>query len=136
MALKAPKQETATAPDQAVNVAPEETTNETTSNGENGAESNGKTRGERNPWTDEEVRAVKTAVRDNPGIDFEVLLSQLRDGFLSSRLEGDVGRRQLITKLKAIRAAEAKAAAAGKEFTPMPEVVMPVEVKRPNLLAW
>lgn len=132
MALKAPKQ---TTPDQ-VNVAPEEITNETTSNGENAAESNGKAKGERNPWTDEEVRAVKTAVRDNPGIDFEVLLAQLRDGFLSSRLEGDAGRRQLISKLKAIRAAEVKAVAAGKEFTPMPEVVMPVEVKRPNLLAW
>lgn len=131
MALKHATKPVETTPEQAVTTAPEETTNETPTNGENG-----KAKGERNPWTDEEVRAVKMAIRESPGIDFEVLLTQLRDGFLASRLEGDAGRRQLITKLKAIRVAEAKAAAAGKEFTPMPEVVMPVEVKRPDLLAW
>lgn len=140
MALKhatTPKVEETPAP--AINVAPPEDTPIETGTESNGAgeASNGvqeKVAKDRMPWTSEKVRAVKSAVRENPGIAFDALLTQLRDGFLAEHLEGQQGKNRLLNLLKGIRNAEEKAQAAGTEFTPLPEVIMPQSMARPNLL--
>ncbi len=145
MALKhaaAPKEET---PVPAINVAPVEDTNQTAENGTSETTETAIVK-DRSPWTSEKVRTVKSYVREHPGIAFDDLLTALRAGFLADHLDGNAGKQRLLNLLKGIRAKEAQTEvfnatlrAEGKDadvvvFNPLPEVVMPVSMVRPNLL--
>lgn len=123
-------------PTPAINVAPQEDVIVETQTDETGDTTSAETKiaKDRMPWTADKVRVVKSAVRETPGIAFEDLLTSLRDGFLAEHLDGNVGRLRLLNLLKSIRNAEEKATSAGVEFTPLPEVVMPISMARPNLL--
>ena len=130
--------------DPAINVVSEEETVEASAEETNGSTPVAK---DRMPWTAEKVRIVKAAVRESPGITFDALLTSLRAGELASHLEGAGGRQRLLNLLQNIRKTEAKAEernaklrAEGKEdeivtFNPLPEVIMPVSMARPDLLA-
>lgn len=120
-------------PEPAINVAPAEDASVETS-----AEStatNGTTK-DRMPWTAEKVRIVKRAVQATPGVTFDALLATLRAGELAEHLNGAKGRQRLLNLINGIRKAEEQATAEGKEFTPLPEIIMPESMARPNLLEW